>query len=168
MVGQDNIYQHRAKRFLSRTPGDHGKEQTVKFLSVLYKAESQLADLERRVDEVDSSYWSNELRRVSEELSDVSGDIYRFQKGITSPDENLSESIDIDSSEVDAGAVSEILTQLGWEWLPRELDRLYSTQDRVQRKVDAKKQRLATNRIVLLSFIAVILSVIALLSRYLV
>ena len=167
MTDADEKFQERARRFISRTPGDHDKEQTIQFIAEIYRIENQLVNLENRIDEVDASFRSGDLKTISRELSGVSNNIQKIQKGITSPDEHLHESLNIEQDEIDPDAVSEILTQLGWEWFPRELNRLYSTQDRVFRKADAKKQQFLTNRIVLLSFIAVILSVTAIIGRFL-
>lgn len=158
----DSKYEERAKRFISRTPGSHDNEQTIAFLSELYRVESGLIDLEEKIDH--STHWlqKGNLRQVDKELRDVSERIFTIQRAINSPDGNLNELLDIDASEVDESAVSEILTQLGWEWLPRELDRLYTTQSRVTSKLNAKKQRILTNRIVFLSLIAIIFSSVAL------
>ncbi|MCU4743250.1 hypothetical protein [Natronoglomus mannanivorans] len=144
MDSTDERFDERAKRFLSRTPGDHGKDQTVEFIAEMYRIESELIDLEKRVDGISPSIVGRGVQSVSTDLLDVSDDLYRFQKAVSSPEDHLHAVLGIEQGEVDSGAVSEILTQLGWEWFPRELDRLYSTQDRVIRKVDAKKQRVLT------------------------
>jgi hypothetical protein len=160
MDGQDDKYENRAKRFISRTPGDHDEEQTIALIAELYRVENELNRLEHRINNIDSTLWSCELRDMSKDIKTVSDDIHTIQRAINSPDDSLHEPLNIEEEEIDNAAVSEILTQLGWEWFPRELNRIYSTQSRVFNRFDSKKQRMLTNRIVLLSLLAVVVSVV--------
>lgn len=154
----DVSFEDRADRFLSRTPGDHGHEQTIQFISEIFRIESQLVALEWRLDDLSAGIWSRELSEIDNELSVLSSDFLQIQRVITSPEDYLHELINIPQDQVSNKAVSEILTQLGWEWFPRELNRVYSVQERVYRKADAKNQQMLTNRIILLSLLAFVIS----------
>jgi hypothetical protein len=151
-------YEDRAKRFISRTPGDHYHEQTIQLISEIFKIENQLIVLEKRLDYLSAGVWSSEVSKINDELSALSSEFFEVQRVIMSRGDHLHELIGIPRNEVSEKAVSEILTQLGWEWFPRELNRLYSVQERVYRKADAKSQQMLTNRIILLSSLAVIIS----------
>lgn len=157
-MASQTSFEDRAKWFISRTPGDHDHEQTIQFISEIFKIESQLIVLEKRLDNLNAGVWSSELSKINHELSALSSDFFEVQRVILSPGDHLHELIGISRNGVSEKAVSEILTQLGWEWFPRELNRVYSVQERVYRKADAKSQQMLTNRIILLSFLAVILS----------
>jgi hypothetical protein len=151
-------FEDRAKRFISRTRGDHDHEQKIQFISEIFKIESQLIVLEKRLDNLSPGVWSSELSKINDELSALSSEFFDVQRVILSPGDHLHELIDIPRNEVSEKAVSEILTQLGWKWFPRELNRMYSVQERVYRKADAKSQQMLTNRIILLFSLAVIIS----------
>lgn len=140
----DISFEDRAKRFISRTPGDHDHEQTIQFISEIFRIESQLIALEKRLDDLSAGVWSRELSKIDDELSILSSDFFEVQSVISSPEDHLHELLDIPRDEVSEKAVSEILTQLGWEWFPREMDRVYSVQERVYRKADAKSQQMLT------------------------
>jgi hypothetical protein len=157
-MGSETSFEDRAKRFISRTPGDHDHDQTIQFISEIFRIESQLIALEKRLDNLTAGVWSSELARINDELSALSSDFFEVQRVISSPEDHLHELIDIPRDKVSEKAVSEILTQLGWEWFPRELNRVYSVQERVYRKADAKSQQMLTNRIILLSFLAFVIS----------
>ena len=157
-MGSETSFEDRAKRFISRTPGDHDHDQTIQFISEIFRIESQLIALEKRLDNLSAGVWSSEFSRINDELSALSSDFFEVQRVISSPEDHLHELIDIPRDEVSEKAVSEILTQLGWEWFPRELNRVYSVQERVYRKADAKSQQMLTNRIILLSFLAFVIS----------
>lgn len=154
----DTSFEDRVNRFLSRTPGDHGHEQTIWFISEIYSIESKLVAIEKRLDDLNVGIWSRELSEINDQLSVLSSDFFKIQRVISSPEDHLHELIDVPQDQVSNKAVSEILTQLGWEWFPRELNRVYSVQERVYRKSDAKSQQMLTNRIVFLSLLAFTLS----------
>jgi hypothetical protein len=164
MATSNNKFEDRAERFINRTPGNHSQEQTIEFISEIYRIENQLAELEKDIDKINPTLRSKKIKIISKDLENISEDIYLIQKCINSPNNYLHEILEISEEEVDELAVNEILTQLGWEWFPRELNRLYSTQSRVFSKLGAKKQHILTNRIVVLSFVAVFLSIVSILS----
>lgn len=118
----------------------------------------QLATVENELGKIRSGIYCPELSDIEDRLANISDNFFSIQRAITSPQDHLHEVLDIEVSEVDNDAISEILTQLGWEWFPRELNRVYSAHERVYRKADAKRQQILTNRIILLSFLAVLLS----------
>lgn len=137
-------FEDRANRFLSRTPGDHGHEQKIQFISEIFSIECQLVVLEKKLDNVNVGVWSRELSEINDQPSVLSSGFFKIQRVITSPEDHLHELIDVPQDQVSRKAVSEILTQLGWEWFPRELNRVYSVQERVYRKADAKSQQMLT------------------------
>lgn len=159
-MASETTFEDRAKRFISRTEGarNHDHDQTIQFISEIFRIESQLIALEKRLDNLSPGVWSSELSGISDELSALSSDFFELQRVIARPEDHLHELIEIPCDEVSEKAVSEILTQLGWEWFPRELNRVYSVQERVYRKADAKSQQMLTNRIILLSFLAFVIS----------
>jgi hypothetical protein len=164
MASSNDKFENRAERFITGTSVNTSQEQTVEFISEIYRIENQLVELERDINKINPTLRSKKAKRISKDLERISEDIYLIQKCINSPNNYLHEILETSEEEVDELAVNEILTQLESEWFPRELDRLYSTQSRVFRKLGAKKQHILTNRIVVLSFIAVFLSIVGILS----
>lgn len=148
---------------LSRTPMNDPHEQTVKYVGSLLMAEKHLANIEEDITEIsliNPLCW-REMRRVQEEFATVSSAVHEVQRAAANPENHLHEVIDIEEDSIDDLAVSQILTQLGWEYLPRFLDRLLTSHDRVGGRLDAKRQQRLAFLIVVFSLVAVVLSIIS-------
>lgn len=88
-------FEDRSKRFLSRTPDDHGHKQTIQFISEIFRTESQLVALEKRLDDLDAGIWNRELSKIDDQLFVLSSDFFEIQQVIMLPEDHLPELIDI-------------------------------------------------------------------------
>lgn len=104
---------------------------------------------------------------MSNEYAELSSTVHSIQKTTSKPDSYLHELIDIDQGKVENKAVSQILTQLGWEFFPRHLNRFLNLYEQVGRGIDSKKQQLLTTCIILVSLIAILISVFSLVATIL-
>lgn len=162
-MDSDTKFEERASRFLKRTQSSRqNNEQVIKFISEIYKVKNDMISTEKKLDTIDARLWSDTLRSQSENLADQSEKIYNIQQIIVSPSDSLHEVQDIKKEDIDEEAVDEILTQLEWDALPQELNRLHETQNRVYSKFNTNRQIILTNRVLLLSLIAISISVIGL------
>jgi hypothetical protein len=122
--------------------------------------ESKLADLEEDLSKTSSTnpvQWFR-LRRTGHEYAELSSTVHRIQKTTSKPDSYLHDLISIDEDDVDEKAINQILTQLGWEFFPRHLNRFLNLYERVGRELDSKKQQLLTTCILSISLVAVLVS----------
>jgi hypothetical protein len=133
-------------------------EQTVQYVAVMLWTESELADLEKELSEISSVnpfQWSR-LQRAMGKYAEISSTVHRFQKTTTDPESHLHDLIDVNN--IESAAVSDITTQLGWEFFPRHLNRFLNLYERVGRELDSKKQQLLTTGILLVSFVALLVT----------
>lgn len=162
-------YTEIAKRTLNRCNMNDPHEQTIDYVSVMLWTESKLADLDKEISDISSvnpiDWWR--LQRASNEYAELSSTVHSIQKTTSKPDSYLHELIDIDQGEVENKAVSQILTQLGWEFFPRHLNRFLNLYERVGGGIDSKKQQLLTTCIIFVSLVAILISVSSLVATIL-
>lgn len=154
-------YTEIAERTLNRCNMRDPHEQTIHYVSVILWTESKLADLEKEISEISSVNpldWRR-LQRVRNEYAELSSLVHSIQKTTSKPDSHLHDLIDIDQGKVENKAISQILTQLGWEYFPRHLNRFLNLYERVGGRLDSKKQQLLTTCIILVSLVAILISV---------
>lgn len=157
-------YTEIAERTLNRCNMEDPHEQTIYYVSVMLWTESELADLEKDISSISSVNpldWKR-LKQAENEYAELSSTVHGIQKTTSKPDSYLHDLIDIDQDEVEPKAVSQILTQLGWEYFPRHLNRFLNLHERVGRRLDSKKQQLLTTCIILVSSVAILISVFSL------
>ena len=162
-------YTEIAEETLNRCNMSDPQKQTIHYVAVMLWTESKLADLEKELSNISSVnplQWFR-LQRASNEYAELSSTVHSIQKTTSKPDSYLHELIDIDKDEVEDGAVSQILTQLGWEYFPRHLNRFLNLHERVGRGLDSKKQQLLTTCIILVSFVTVLISIFTLVATIL-
>lgn len=149
-----------AERTINRCNMTDPHGQTVHYVAIILWTESKLADLERAVADISTInplHWGR-LLRAQREYSQIASTVHNIQKTTSKPDSYLHDLIQVDKSEVENKAVSEIMTQLGWEYFPRHLNRFLNLYERVGRGLDSKKQQLLTTGIILVSFVAILIS----------
>ena len=153
-------YTEIAERTLNRCNMKDPHKQTVHYVSVILWTESELADLEKEISDispVNPLHWGK-LKQARNEYAELSLTVHSIQKTTSKPDSYLHELIDRDQDEVENTAVSQILTQLGWEFFPRHLSRFLDLHERVGSRLDSKKQQLLTTCIILVSLVAILIS----------
>ena len=153
-------YTEIAEKTLNRCNMTNPHSQTIDYVAVMLWTESRLADLEKDISEISSVnplHWFR-LRRARNEYAKLSSTAYHFQRTTSNPGTHLHRLIDIDVSKVENRAISQILTQLGWEFFPRHLNRFLSSYERVGRQLNSKKQQLLTTCVILVSFVALLIS----------
>lgn len=158
-------YTEIAERTLNRCNMKDPHEQTIQYVAVMLWTESKLADLEKEISDispVNPFHW-RKLRQARNKYRKLSSLVHDIQKTTSKPDSHLHKLINIDEERVENTAISQILTQLGWEFFPRHLHRFLNLYERVGRELDSKKQQLLTTGIILVSVVAVLISVITLL-----
>lgn len=153
-------YTEIAEKTLNRCNLNNPREQTIHYVAVMLCTESKLADLEEDLSETSPTnpiQWFR-LRRTRHKYAELSSTVHGIQKTTSKPDSHLHDLIGIDEDEIDEKAINQILTQLGWEFFPRHLNRFLNLYERVGRELDSKKQQLLTTCILLVSFVAVLVS----------
>lgn len=155
-------YTQIAERTLNRCNMTDPEKQTIQYVAVMLWTESELADLEKQISNISSinplHLWR--LRRIENKYTEISTKVHQFQKTTSKPDSNLHELIGIDKDGIDNNAVSQIMTQLGWEFFPRHLNRFLNLYERAGRELSSKKQQLLTTCIILVSAITLVATLV--------